>query len=242
MTAEEHDLLASVLANHADDLPRLVLADWWEENGQPDRAELVRLGCELELIGLSPRDHKPRCRCRRCKLTTRLLDLLESYAATWAGPAKPLRRLLWSRGFIGSVTCDAAAWLAHGDAVLAAHPVTRVSFTDWLRWDHIDGLTTDQKLEAMGRYRGGDIPLAMCRLRWPGVEFELPPEPRYDTAAEAFLASRQEQARRMTELERLTELHRRGLVSDETLTAALTESLQAVSRPLSDVLNPPRGR
>ena len=194
MTAEERDLLAAVLANPADDLPRLVLADWWEENGQPDRAELVRLGCELELIGLSPRDHKPRCRCRRCKLTTRLLDLLESYAATWAGPAKPLRRLLWSRGFVESVTCDAAAWLAHGDAVRAAHPVTRVTLTT-VPDGETSYDTADHGYGEMGARLVGDtsvapwFPMSECwakgdgrylrgllRLRWPGVEFELPPE------------------------------------------------------------------
>ena len=35
-------LLAAVLANPADDLPRLVYADWLEENGEPERAELIR--------------------------------------------------------------------------------------------------------------------------------------------------------------------------------------------------------
>lgn len=35
-------LLAAVLANPADDLPRLVYADWLDENGQPERAEFIR--------------------------------------------------------------------------------------------------------------------------------------------------------------------------------------------------------
>ncbi len=42
-------LLSAVLANPADDLPRLVFADWLEENGTSDadaaRAEFIRLGC-----------------------------------------------------------------------------------------------------------------------------------------------------------------------------------------------------
>src|SRR5215218_7287428 len=41
------DLLAAVLASPADDAPRLVLADWLDEHGQPDRAEFIRLQCEL---------------------------------------------------------------------------------------------------------------------------------------------------------------------------------------------------
>jgi len=37
-----------VHATPADDLPRLVLADWLEEHGEPERAEFIRVQCELE--------------------------------------------------------------------------------------------------------------------------------------------------------------------------------------------------
>lgn len=40
-------LLAACRARPADDLPRLVLADWLDENGDPDRAEFVRVQVEL---------------------------------------------------------------------------------------------------------------------------------------------------------------------------------------------------
>lgn len=40
-------LLECVVSNPEEDLPRLVLADWWEENGQPERAEFVRVQVEL---------------------------------------------------------------------------------------------------------------------------------------------------------------------------------------------------
>ena len=41
--AERAGLFAAVKQAPDDDAPRLVLADWLEENGQPDRAEFVRL-------------------------------------------------------------------------------------------------------------------------------------------------------------------------------------------------------
>lgn len=45
------DLLAAILDNPADDLPRLVYADWLEENvGTPDalaRCEFIRVQCEI---------------------------------------------------------------------------------------------------------------------------------------------------------------------------------------------------
>lgn len=45
---EYRSLLAAVRATPADDLPRLVLADWLEEHDQPDWAEFIRAQCELD--------------------------------------------------------------------------------------------------------------------------------------------------------------------------------------------------
>lgn len=41
-------LLAAVLASPDDDAPRLVYADWCDENRQPERAEFIRLPCEAD--------------------------------------------------------------------------------------------------------------------------------------------------------------------------------------------------
>ena len=43
-------LLAAVLANPADDLPRLVYADYLEENGDPERAEFIRVQVEMAKV------------------------------------------------------------------------------------------------------------------------------------------------------------------------------------------------
>ena len=42
MTGDHDALLAAVCANPREDTPRLVFADWLEENGQPERAAFVR--------------------------------------------------------------------------------------------------------------------------------------------------------------------------------------------------------
>src|SRR3954465_1671476 len=42
----EPDLLSAVLAEPDDDAPRLAYADWLADNGQPERAEFVRLQIE----------------------------------------------------------------------------------------------------------------------------------------------------------------------------------------------------
>jgi uncharacterized protein (TIGR02996 family) len=47
MSCESLDLLAAVLDSPSDDAPRLVYADWLDEHGQADRAEFIRLQCEM---------------------------------------------------------------------------------------------------------------------------------------------------------------------------------------------------
>ena len=42
---DREPFLKAIFAAPADDLPRLVFADWLEENGDPTWAELIRVGC-----------------------------------------------------------------------------------------------------------------------------------------------------------------------------------------------------
>jgi uncharacterized protein (TIGR02996 family) len=53
MTADGTALLAAALAAPADDAPRLVYADWLEEQGDGDRAEFIRLQIRIAGMGLS---------------------------------------------------------------------------------------------------------------------------------------------------------------------------------------------
>lgn len=57
---EYRALLAAILANPDDNLPRLVLADWLQEHGEDERAELIRIECEM---ARSP----DRAACDRCR-------------------------------------------------------------------------------------------------------------------------------------------------------------------------------
>ena len=49
---EEQALLSTIVADPDNDRPRMVYADWLEEHGEPDRAELVGL---LVRLGQNPR-------------------------------------------------------------------------------------------------------------------------------------------------------------------------------------------
>lgn len=49
--SDEDALLAAIVANPDDDTPRLVYADWLDENGRPERAEFIRLTHNYDLLG-----------------------------------------------------------------------------------------------------------------------------------------------------------------------------------------------
>ncbi|MEO2091116.1 MAG: TIGR02996 domain-containing protein [Gemmataceae bacterium] len=70
-------LLAACRARPADDLPRLVLADWLDENGDPERAEFVRVQVELS--------HPTADAKRTADLRGRESKLLGDNAETWIG-------------------------------------------------------------------------------------------------------------------------------------------------------------
>src|SRR5436309_5016958 len=71
-------LFQAILDSPDEDAPRLVLADWLEEHGEADRAELIRL--ELETERLAHGD--PRLDA----LVKRQGDLLRPHKAEWLGP------------------------------------------------------------------------------------------------------------------------------------------------------------
>lgn len=44
---DRDSFLRAILAAPDDDVPRLIFADWLDENGEPERAEFIRVQCEL---------------------------------------------------------------------------------------------------------------------------------------------------------------------------------------------------
>jgi len=110
------------------------------------------------------------------------------------------------RGFLDAVTCPAADWLAHGDAIYAREPVPRVVLTGrldtgvsltagppdtrrpiyvvWIGHRSRSSFALDEFLVDADRW---DLPGAVIRravfdLFWPGVEIEEPPEPDWRRA------------------------------------------------------------
>lgn len=93
------DTLGFLRAIHAapdDDLPRIVLADYWEENGKPERGTFIRVQCELARLRALGCHEGEACNvtgpCSECHrdveaepLRRRERDLLHAHGRAWAG-------------------------------------------------------------------------------------------------------------------------------------------------------------
>jgi uncharacterized protein (TIGR02996 family) len=85
----EDALFAGIVEAPDADGPRLVYADWLEEHGQPQRAELIQAQCRLEAL--------PEASPARAGLAARVSELLATHREEWeAGLPRVLR---WRRGF-----------------------------------------------------------------------------------------------------------------------------------------------
>jgi uncharacterized protein (TIGR02996 family) len=114
-------LLAAVIANPDDDTPRLVYADWLDENGQAERAEFIRLQIEQARIGL----YSPEAQ----QLTARQSQLLSQHRRAWVKPLRevlPSARLEFSRGFVEDVESEASHYLSAAANVHRLTPIREV--------------------------------------------------------------------------------------------------------------------
>lgn len=125
-------LIQEVLAHPEDDNVRRVYADWLDDEGQHERAELIRTQLGLEALG----DLDPG----REQLLRRERELLSRPAAEWQGPPLPGLRLTYQRGFPDGVEGSLADLARHARALLRAAPVTRAT---------LSGLEDSQALEKL---------------------------------------------------------------------------------------------
>lgn len=142
-------LLAGLLAQPDDDTPRLIYADWLEENGDPDRGEFIRV--EIELARTPPGTGEAER--RRCRLLDRRTELLRRKSSEWLKPFLPhAREPVFERGFIQSLSVPAYTYLKHAERWLQITPLRRVKF-----------LTCSVSDEAIERF-----------FPWTGLLFDSP--------------------------------------------------------------------
>src|SRR4051794_8480643 len=120
---DEQPFLDAVFDRYADDRPRLIYADFLDDSGEPERAELIRV--QLALSKLSEDDP------RRPDLSDRQAELLTQNRAEWtAHLAGLVVSVDFRRGIPDSASVDAGTFLERGNELFARLRVRRLRLLD----------------------------------------------------------------------------------------------------------------
>ncbi len=134
-------LRAALVARPDEDLPRLVYADFLQEAGHDDRAELIRVQCALERL--------PPTDTERPELTRRESELLAAHKPEWR-IAGLTGTQTFRRGMIESVETTAEALVRTDPKVLRLTPVRHLRLVNADRWTaDLAGLPLWRRLQSL---------------------------------------------------------------------------------------------
>lgn len=124
MSADRDAFLRAICASPDDDTPRLVFADWLDDHGEPQRADFIRVQCEME----QAEEFGPRWR----ELDKRQQKLLLPNRANWSAELADcgVLNVEFRRGFVNEVTIYSKRFAAEAEKLFAAAPIRRVKFAD----------------------------------------------------------------------------------------------------------------
>lgn len=130
MTSIHSEFLQAIISSPDDDAPRLVFADWLEDAGDVDRAEFIRVQCELAHINADD----PRWK----RMQARERELLKLHYVEWQSNLPQLEEVTWGgfhRGFVGTIHVGSAEAFTHqAAAIFSAAPIRELRlqriFTD----------------------------------------------------------------------------------------------------------------
>jgi len=116
----EMGLLADIIDNPDDDVPRRIYADWLEDNGQPERAEFIRLVLDLAAMAAdSPALARMKLRCK---------TLYHEHHKDWSRDIDRLvRHRTYKRGMIEWVHLTGWQYVAGAGEMSARAPIREVS-------------------------------------------------------------------------------------------------------------------
>ncbi|MCI0703951.1 MAG: TIGR02996 domain-containing protein [Planctomycetia bacterium] len=124
-------LLAAILAQPDEDVPRLAYADWLDEVGDEQsriRAEFIRV--QIEMARIPPREVMPD-RTRMLELMPRARVILTTHGESWLAPLRqpggPLNSYQahgeFRRGFVEVVWMSAVGFVSKAENLFASAPV-----------------------------------------------------------------------------------------------------------------------
>ncbi len=157
---EHAALIAAIRENPDDDTPRLVFADWLDEHDEPDRAEFIRVECELARTPDSSKRWK--------HLNTRAEKLFDAHTEEWAGPlAQPgvVEDYHTRRGFINLIELSAAQFARHAGTIFAHAPIAdEVFLTARAQWGACFARSEWSRVRSLGVNDEVMTPAALPRL------------------------------------------------------------------------------
>lgn len=156
MSTEREGFLGEIADRTDDMFPRLVYADWLEDNATCEadaaRAEFIRLQIKLSetpectcAAVNSAASYMKDYACDHCAMTRRESALFRKYAPVWFDPLpSPYRCTVSScgiecadathyrvrRGFVERVNSYLSFWLEHGPELVKSHPIEHVEIRD----------------------------------------------------------------------------------------------------------------
>ncbi len=150
---DRHAFLRVIKDNPADDTPRLVYADWLEEHGESERAQIIRTAVQLEIdMGV---------------------DLPISTRIGFACYSR--------RGIVSQLECSWRFWKEEGDLIWERELPWRVRLTTAPHFGADIAPVGRTSRQRIWRVAGRDLrlprrrydPAIILAARWPGIEFEF---------------------------------------------------------------------
>ncbi|MFK7769714.1 MAG: TIGR02996 domain-containing protein [Mariniblastus sp.] len=121
ISPQKHPLFAEVIANPDDMAPRLVYADWLEEQGDP-RSEFIRIQCRI--AELTPEDREFH------SLDKEQMKWIKSNRHLGAPKlAKLIRHIKYFRGFVENIRLGIRQFLKHSEEIYDLAPIRETFLT-----------------------------------------------------------------------------------------------------------------
>ena len=121
---DEQPFLDAIFARYQDDGPRFIYADFLDDAGEPERAELVRVQVALSRMTEDDSHH--------ANLKNQEAELLETHLAQWSEHLSDLdlEQCEFRRGVLDSIVINAATFLDKGEELLRRVCVRRLRLRD----------------------------------------------------------------------------------------------------------------
>jgi uncharacterized protein (TIGR02996 family) len=118
-------LLQGILDAPEDDAPRLVFADWLDDNDEPARAEFIRAQIQLAPTAEDDPSYEG--------LRKRAGQLLSCHRKEWVKevPGWARHEVTFARGFVQDVVCTAASFARRGARLFESSPVRGIRLTKY---------------------------------------------------------------------------------------------------------------